>query len=460
MPTSFPDKKVIHGWAMYDWANSAYNLVITSTVFPFYYTAITHTVEHGDRVKFFGVTVINTALSNYAIAFAYLLIALLSPLLSSIADYRGNKKRFMQFFCLLGSISCCGLFFFKAETLEWGIICFVLAAIGYCGSIVFYNAYLPEIAPENLQDKVSARGFAYGYVGSVLLQVTCFIFILEPGWFGITDPTLAPRLSFLFTGIWWLAFAQVTFRRLPKTTLRHRERQQLLTHGFRELQQVWRELKTQSLLKRFLGAFFFYSMGVQTVMLVAAFFAEKTLHLSAFQLIGTILVIQLVAILGAWIMAVLSGRWGNIRILQLVVLIWVGICIAAYFVQTATQFYFLAALVGLVMGGIQSLSRSTYSRFLPETKDTASYFSFFDVTEKVAIVIGMFSFAFMEEMTGNIRNSVLPLIGFFAVGYVILILMRKARKRLEQLRLLNSAAGTGLLGNNAAAPGTADAFDH
>lgn len=427
MANSIPDKKVINGWAMYDWANSAYNLVVTSTVFPFYYTAITHTPEHGDKVQFFGHTLINTALSNYAIAFAYLLIAVLSPVLSSIADYRGNKKRFMQFFCYMGSAACCGLFFFRLQTLEWGIFCFVVAAIGYCGSIVFYNAFLPEIAPNHLQDKVSARGFAYGYVGSVLLQIVCLVFIMKPGWFGITDASFGPRLSFLLTGIWWFAFAQVTFRRLPRTSLRHREKTRLLTHGFGELRKVWGELKSQPLLKRFLGAFFFYSMGVQTVMLVAAFFAEKTLGLSVPQLIGTILVIQLVAILGAWGMAALSGKMGNIRVLMLVVLVWVAICVAAYFVRNAMQFYFVAAMVGLVMGGIQSLSRSTYSRFLPETQDTASYFSFFDVTEKIAIVIGMFSFGFVEEWTGNIRNSVLPLIGFFALGFCLLVFTQAAR---------------------------------
>lgn len=431
------NRRLINGWAMYDWANSSYNLVITSTIFPFYYTAITHTAENGDKVSFFGSSFINTALSNYALAFAYLLIALLSPFLSSIADYRGNKKRFMQFFCYLGSLACCGLFLFKLDTLEWGIICFMLAAIGYCGSIVFYNAYLPEIAPDHLQDRVSAKGFAYGYVGSVLLQLVCLVFILEPGWFGFTDESFAPRLSFLLTGLWWLGFAQITFRRLPKPVFRHREKRQLVMHGFRELRKVWTELKQQPLLRRFLGAFFFYSMGVQTVMLVAAFFAEKTLNLSASQLIGTILIIQLVAIAGAWTMAVFSGRIGNIRVLQIVVLIWVGICIAAFYVQNAVQFYVLAALVGLVMGGIQSLSRSTYSRYLPRTKDTASYFSFFDVTEKVAIVIGMFSFAFMEEWTGNIRNSVLPLILFFLLGYLMLVWMRQAGRRAG----LNTPAG-------------------
>jgi UMF1 family MFS transporter len=421
--------KVINGWAMYDWANSAYSLVITSTIFPFYYTAVTHNAAQGDRVSFFGVSVINTALSNYAIAVAYLLIAMLSPILSSIADYRGNKKRFMQFFCYLGSLACCGLFFFRRETLEWGIVCFVLAAIGYCGSIVFYNAYLPEIAAEDLQDKVSAKGYAYGYIGSVLLQILCLILVLKPDWFGFTDPSFAPRLSFLLTGLWWMGFAQLTFRRLPSSRVRASDRKHLLVQGFLELRKVWREVKRQPLLKRFLGAFFLYSMGVQTVMLAAAFFAEKLLQLSAPQLIGTILVIQLVAIAGAWLMAWLSGKVGNVRVLQGVVLVWVGICVGAYFVQNALQFYLLAALVGLVMGGIQSLSRSTYSRMLPETRDTASYFSFYDVTEKIAIVIGMFSFAFMEQWTGNIRNSVLPLVGFFLLGYLMLTWMRLRVRR-------------------------------
>jgi UMF1 family MFS transporter len=441
MPDTPAAKKTINGWALYDWANSAYSLVIVSTVFPVYYLAITSNGARGDRVEFFGHSFINTALSNYALAFAYLVIALLSPFLSSMADYRGNKKRFMQFFCYLGSLACCGLFFFRADTLEWGIICFVLAAIGYCGSIVFYNAYLPEIAPPGLQDKVSARGFAYGYVGSVLLEVICLVFILEPHWFGVTDPGFAPRLSFLLTGLWWLGIAQVTFRRLPAPSGRREGKHGILMQGFRELQKVWRELKGQPLLKRFLLAFFFYSMGVQTVMLVAAFFAEKTLRLGTAQLIGTILVIQLVAIAGAWLMAALSGRIGNIRVLLLVVLLWVGICVGAFFVADATQFYLLAALVGLVMGGIQSLSRSTYSKFLPPTRDTASYFSFFDVTEKIAIVIGMFSFGFMEDITGNIRNSILPLIGFFIAGFIMLLWMRRALSKRPVREALQQAAG-------------------
>lgn len=410
---------------MYDWANSAYNLVITSTIFPFYYSVITSNPHTGDRVDFFGMKLINTALSNYAIAFAYLVIACLSPILSSMADYKGNKKFYMKLFCYLGGLSCCGLYFFTLKTLDFGIILFILAAIGYCGSIVFYNSYLPEIASESDQDRVSAKGFAYGYIGSVLLQLICFVFIFFPKSFGISDPSFGPRFSFLLTGLWWMGFAQITFADLPKSKPRHSGSSNLMIKGFLELKKVWVEVQKQPLLKRFLTAFFFYSMGVQTVMLVASYFAEKTLNLDSTQLIGTILMIQLVAILGAWIMAWLSDRWGNIKVLQGVVLIWVLICISAYYVETALQFYILAAMVGLVMGGIQSLSRSTYSKFMPETQDTASYFSFYDVTEKIAIVIGMFLFGFVEEITGSIRNSVIPLILFFAAGYIALWFCRK-----------------------------------
>ncbi len=427
-------KKTHRAWAMYDWANSAYNLVITSTIFPVYYTAIT-TVKEGDtvvndKVEFFGRSFTNTALFDYALAAAYLVIALISPILSSVADYRGNKKRFMQLFCYLGALSCCMMYFFEAHTLELGIVSFALAAIGYCGSLVFYNAYLPEIAVEAERDRLSAKGFAYGYIGSVILQLICFAFVLKPELFGITDATFAPRLSFLLVGIWWLGFAQIPFMRLPagKPLVQHPE-YSILTNGFKELKKVWAQVRQMPVLKSYLGAFFFYSMGVQTVMLAATVFGSKELKLETGQLIMTILIIQLVAIAGAYLMARLSGRFGNLRVLLGVLFIWVGVCIAAYFTTTAMQFYLIATVVGLVMGGIQSLSRSTYAKLMPETKDTASFFSFYDVTEKIAIVIGMFSFGFIEELTGSMRNSIGALVTFFAIGMAILyIAVSKARK--------------------------------
>lgn len=424
------DKRIIRSWAMFDWANSAYNLVITSTIFPAYYTIITTTKEHGDKVSFFGFEFINTALSNYALSVAYLIMAVLLPLLSSTADYHGNKKTFMKVFTYMGGAACVGLFFFKLETLELGIICFVIAAMGYIGGVMFNNSYLPEIATADEQDRVSAKGFAYGYTGSVILQLICFVFVLKPDWFGITDGSFPARLSFLLVGLWWIIFAQIPFRRLPEASQNHDKLNTRSIHsGFQELQKVWHQLGENRVLKRFLLAFFFYSMGVQTVMLVAANFGEKILHLGTAKLIAIILIIQLVAIAGAFIMSYFAKKSGNIGVLIAVLILWVGVCLSAYYIQNEFQFYGLAAIVGLVMGGIQSLSRSTYSKFLPEnTPDTASYFSFYDVTEKLAIVVGLFSFAYIEEFTGSMRNSALFLNVFFLIGMFVLISVLYVRK--------------------------------
>lgn len=422
-------KKVITGWAMYDWANSAYNLVITSTIFPAYYDAITTTKDgNGNilshKVFFLGNSYESASLYNYAIAFAYLLIAFISPILSSIADYKGNKKAFMQFFCYLGSFACCVLYWFTRETLALGIVCAIIAAIGYCGSLVFYNAYLPEIAAEEDQDNVSAKGFAYGYIGSVLLQIICFLFVLKPEWFGISDASFPARLSFLLVGLWWMGFSQITFTTLPKSIATGVIRQgNIITNGFIELKKVWEQATHLLLLKKYLTAFFFYSMGVQTVMLAATLFGSQVLGMATSKLIICILLIQIVAIAGAYLMAKLSDKFGNFNVLAIVVLMWVSICVAAYFITTELQFYILASIVGLIMGGIQSLSRSTYAKIIPEgTHDTASFFSFYDVTEKVAIVIGMVSFGLVQQLTGNMRNSILALIIFFAIGFIALLL--------------------------------------
>ncbi|QES89337.1 MFS transporter [Rhizosphaericola mali] len=427
-------KKVINGWSMYDWANSAYNLVITSTIFPAYYDAITATknakgevIDH--TVNFLGWHVSSGSLYTYAIAFAYLVIAILSPILSSIADTRGDKKSFLKLFCFLGSISCCLLYFFTADRLVLGIVCCIIAAIGYCGSLVFYNAYLPEIAAPADQDKVSAKGFSLGYIGSVILQILCFVLIIKLP-FGLNEGG-ASRLSFLLVGLWWIGFAQITFATLPQ------KKKQILTatkekvsSGFTALKIVWQEIKQMPVLRNYLFSFFFYSMGVQTVMLAAALFGSQVIHVPTDKLILSILIIQVVAIIGAYLMAKLSSIFGNIRVLIFTVVIWIGICALAYYITSINGFYIVATLVGIVMGGIQSLSRSTYAKLMPETENTASFFSFYDVTEKIAIVIGMFSFGFIQELTGSMRNSIVALISFFFVGLVGLFITRKQQKKL------------------------------
>lgn len=424
------DKKIIRSWAFFDWANSSYNLVITSTIFPAYYAGITGDKSDKtiDYVGFFGWKFENSALYSYAMAVAFLVIAILSPILSSIADTRGNKKIFMQIFTYIGSLACCGLFFFDKNNIELGVVLCVVAAIGFWGSLVFYNAYLPEIATVDQQDAVSAKGFTYGYVGSIILQLICFGFVFYPP---IGD-VLGAKISFVLVGLWWGLFALIPFKNLPKGTANvQAEKKNVFVEGFRELNKVWSQVKQMKYLKRFLFAFFFYSMGVQTVMLMATIFGEKEIELPTSKLIATILILQLVAIPGAMLMSYLSSKkYGNINVLIGVVVIWIGACVAAYFVRTEFAFYGLAAVIGLIMGGIQSLSRSTYSKFLPqESSDHTSFFSFYDVAEKVALVFGLSSFGYIIELTGSMRNSVIALAVFFIVGLLFLLSIKKVQPK-------------------------------
>jgi MFS transporter, UMF1 family len=417
-------KKVINGWAMYDWANSVYNLVITTTFFPAYYAAVTSAKNFPDGITFLGRRFVNTELKDYVLAFGFLIIACLSPILSSIADYKGNKKNFMRFFCYMGSLSCSLLFFFDKNNITLGLMCFMFAGIGFYGSQVFYNSYLPEIAAEKDMDRVSAKGYTMGYIGSVLMQLIGFALVMT-----MQDKGLALTITFLLVGLWWVSFAQITFSRLPISPKNERKsKKHVLANGFHELNLVWHQVIKMPVLKRYLAAFFFYSMGVQTVMLVAIDFGIKELKLADDKLIITAVIIQLVAIGGAITMSKLSATYGNIKILIFTVILWIGVCITGYFITSELHFYILASLVGLVMGGIQSLSRSTYSKFMPETKDTASFFSFYDVTEKLAIVVGLFSFGLIEGLTHNMRNSLLALIAFFVLGLLLLLATAATQK--------------------------------
>ncbi|SJZ35049.1 MFS transporter [Sediminibacterium ginsengisoli] len=431
-------KKVITGWAMYDWANSVYNLVITSTIFPAYFEAVTgdgNDATANDTVKLFGREFVNTSLYNYALAVAFLVVALISPILSSIADYKGNKKSFLRFFCTMGSIACCALFFYNSSNLAYGLICMIVACIGYWASLVFYNSYLPEIAAPEDQDKVSAKGFSMGYIGSVILQVICFVFVLMPDTFGITTGK-ASQISFLLVGVWWWGFGQFSLSRLPKSQpAGSGNKGSIFTNGYKELNKVWKQLTHLPVLKRYLGAFFFFNMGVQTVMLAATLYGKSELNIPTTNLIISILIIQLVAIPGAYLTAKLSDRIGNFRALMVMVALWIVLCVIGYMLPRdgIYEFYSLATLVGFVMGGIQSLSRSTYAKLMPETKDTTSFFSFYDVTEKIAIVIGMFSFGYINELTGSQRNSVLALVAFFALGFAMLVYASATQRNRSKL---------------------------
>ena len=440
-PSAIPAerRRVQSAWAMYDWANSAYNLVITSTIFPAYYESITGDGDDAttDHVVFLGHSFVNTALYNYALALAFCIVAIISPMLSSIADSRGNKKSFMRFFAVMGSIACAGLYFFDGSTLGLGIGFTIIACVGFWGSLVFYNSYLPDIASFEERDRVSAKGFAYGYVGSIILQLICFVFVLKNDLFGITKG-YASQLSFALTGLWWIGFSLIPLSRLPAGRGPVVAARKKLSEGYSELRKVWGELKTIPVLKRYLVAFFFYNMGVQTIMLAATLYGKSELAIPTENLIVAILIIQVIAIPGAWVISKLSAVIGNIRALMVCIVVWIGICVAGYLLpaRDPMAFYALATVVGFVMGGVQSLSRSTYSKLMPETRDTTSYFSFYDVTEKIAIVIGMFSFGAIQEITGSQRASVLALMVFFVVGLGLLLYTRTAQTRQTKAAIL------------------------
>lgn len=411
---------------MYDWANSVYSLVITTAIFPIYYKAIA--VTNGtDMVNFLGFSIQNSVLYSYALSFSFLIVAAILPLLSGAADYTGKKKSFMKAFVWLGSLSCMGLYFFDdVSMLEWGILCSVLASIGYSGSLVFYDAFLPEIVSEDRYDATSAQGYSMGYYGSVILMVLCSVIILNHEMFGFSAGKVgegeATRFSFLLVGVWWIGFSMIPFAILPENPYNRKPSGNIWTKGYEELRKVLKSLKDQSDLKRYLWAFFFYNMGVQTVMYLATLFGTDVLHLKSGSLIAVVVIIQLVGSIGAWFFARLSKVKGNRFSLLTMILIWICVCIGAYFITTANQFYVLAFIVGMIMGGIQALSRATYSKLIPQTTiDHASYFSFYDVTYNLSIVVGTFSFGFINQLTGSMRYSALALGVYFIIGIAILV---------------------------------------
>ena len=371
------DSKLLNAWAFYDWANSVYALVISSTIFPLYYGALFRQ-KNIEEIVLFGFSVRSEALISYVTALGFLIIAFISPLLSGIADYMGNKKFFLKLFCYVGATSCMSLYFFSLDTVVLSLVSYLLALIGFWGSLVFYNSYLPDIAHKDQQDKISAKGFSLGYVGSVVLLLICLAAVMSVE----DDQKLQMmRYSFLLVGIWWIGFSQYTYYYLPNNKNDNKLHKNVLFNGFKELRKVWQQIKELKSLRRYLGA---------------------------------------------WLTSKLVAKYGNITILIGLNFSWILICTYAYFVVTPNDFYIAAAFVGLVMGGIQSLSRSTYSKFIPEdTKDTTSFFSFYDVAEKIGIVIGMFTYGYIADVTGKIQNAILFLILFFVVGLLLLLRVPK-----------------------------------
>jgi MFS transporter, UMF1 family len=422
--TALNNPRTINGWCFFDWANSAYSLVITSAIFPIYYGNLTQTEYPGGQVPFLGLVLNSESLYSFAISASFVLAALLSPVLSGIADYGGQKTPFMRFFTWLGAAACLALFFFEGKRIELGILASVVASVGYAGALVFYNAFLPEIVTPDQYDRVSARGFSFGYGGSVILLIINLILIMNAEAIGFSVGQVT-RFSFVTVGLWWLAFSQLTFARLPRSLHQRPLTAQALGRGLHELQKVWQQLKQLPNARRFLAAFFLYNSGVQTTIYLATLFGSQELKMSANQLIITILLLQVLAIAGAYGFARLSGARGNRFALTVILLIWVLVCGAAYFIYSAEAFYALAVGVGLVVGGVQSLSRATYTKLLPpQTPDTASYFSFYDVLDKVSTMLGTAIYGVVAQAFGGMRNSTLALSVFFVAGLLVLQLVK------------------------------------
>ena len=436
LPKGHP--KLLNAWAFYDWANSVYSLVIASAVFPIFYNALFD--KDNPYIIVFGHNFKNSALISFVTASAFLCVAIFSPLLSGIADYMGNKKIFMRVFNYIGALSCIGLYFFDLNNILLGLTFYFFGLIGFWGSLVFYNSYLPDIAFPEQQDSISAKGYSLGYIGSVLLLIVNLAMIMKPELFHISGTAgeasmKAMRYSFAMVGIWWIVFSKYTYFYLPKgNSNKQKVSFSVVFNGFRELKKVWKLLQSEIPLKRYLLSFFVFSMAVQTVMLVATYFGAqeiewKNAEESQIGLITCILLVQLVAVVGAVLTSRASARFGNVKVLIILNGFWVLLCGFAYFITTPMEFYIMAGLIGLVMGGIQALGRSTYSKFLPETEDTASFFSFYDVSEKIGIVIGMMVYGLIDQITGSPRFAIVFLGIFFLSG--LLLLMRIPKKDLS-----------------------------
>lgn len=429
MKTELNNPKVLNAWAFYDWANSVHSLTITSAIFPIYYPFAAVSNRNSKDINFLGFTLNNSAIFSYSISIAFLLLAFLMPILSGIADFKGNKKSFMRFFCYLGSFSCMSLFFFEKGNYYIGTFGFVFSIIGWGGSMVFYNSFLPEIASPDRFDRLSAKGFTLGYIGSVLLLIQNLTMVMMPHLYGNISSDLASRISFLSVGIWWLLFAQIPFHYLPDGKKRQNHGENIWLGGWRELRKVYVEVKEISPMKGFLVSFFLFNMGAQTVMYLGALFGSEELHLPTDGLIITILLIQLVAIPGAYFCAILSQRVGNITALISIVVIWIIICAFAYTVHDQFNFYLLATGIGFVMGGIQSNSRATFAKMCPkDERDTSSYFSFYDACDRLSTVLGTFIFGLVIQLTGNMRLGILILGFVFASS---LYYLRKIRNTKE-----------------------------
>lgn len=416
----------IFGWKMYDWANSAFYTTVVGALFSPYLTRLAQTAvgENGVvlNLGIFGA-VTAKSLPSLCVSISVGAQVFLLPILGALGDYSDLKKRLMALFCYIAVIATCLLFFIQGSLYIWGGALFIVANVCFGASIVFYNAFLPEIATEDQADKVSSRGFAYGYLGGAILLALNLLLVLGAEKLGISEG-LAVRLSFLSAGLWWGGFAVVTFLNLksrPKTKKLPPDRG-YLSAGFIEIFATVRELRRLPLTLRYLLAYLIYNDGIQTVIFAASAFLEQELFPQGnpIFLLEIFLMVQFVAVLGALAFERLAYLIKTKNAILVSLVIWAGIVIYAYrFLHTVSEAWIMAGLIAIVLGGSQALSRSLFSRMIPTGKE-AAFFGLYEVSERGTSWMGPLMFSIVIARTGSYRQALLSLIVFFVVGLVAL----------------------------------------
>ena len=420
------DRRELFGWKMYDWANSAFSTTVAGALFGPYLTRLAQTAvgENGVvlNLGFLG-EVTAKSLPTLCVSISVGAQVFMLPILGALGDYSNLKKRLMALFCFLGVAATCLLFFIQGNLYLAGGLLFIVANICFGASVVFYNAFLPEITTEDQADKVSSRGFAYGYLGGALLLVVNLLLVLQAERLGLSTG-LAVRLSLLSAGVWWGGFSLITFALLKKRAAKKNlpPGKSYLSAGFLELGATIRELRRLPLTARYLLGYLIYNDGIQTVIVAASTFLEQELFPEGNPvfLLEIFLMVQFVAVAGALLFERLAYLMKTKNAIILSLIIWSGIVIYANrFLHTVAEAWVLAGVIAIVLGGSQALSRSLFSKMIPEGKE-ASFFGLYEVSERGTSWMGPLLFSLVVSRTGSYRLALLSLIFFFVVGLIVL----------------------------------------
>jgi UMF1 family MFS transporter len=416
------DKREIRGWMFYDFACSAFSTTVVTTFLGPYLTGIIES-QVGNKGSFtlLGLPIAAESFFTYCVSLSVLLQVFFLPILGAISDYSNLKKRMMLFFAVLGAVCTIGLFFITGPLYLLGGLLFILANLAFGASIVFYNAYLPEIASEDQRDKVSSRGWALGYIGGGLLLLLNLILYQFSDKIGL-DGATAVRISLASAGVWWLVFGYFAIKRLRE---RGAQRQlpageTYLKIGFKQLAQTLREIRKYPMTLRYLIAYLLYNDGVQTVIVVSALFGAQELGMESSSLILVVLMVQFMAFFGALLFGVIAGKVGAKRAIIISLLIWSAISVwAVLSLRSVGEFWLLGACVAIVLGGTQALSRSLFSQMIPRERE-AEFFSFYEISDKGTSWMGTLLFGLVTQWTGSMRLAIFSLIVLFVSGLLLL----------------------------------------